>query len=33
MFNKICGWFARHYVPADHEHKLAESLFDWKYKK
>lgn len=32
MFNKICEWFARRYIPADDQHALADALFDWKYK-
>jgi hypothetical protein len=33
MFNKICEWFARHYIPEDHQTELANALFNWKYKK
>lgn len=31
MWNRICKWFTRHYLPADHEVELAKALFDWKY--
>ena len=33
MFNKICEWFTRHYVPADEDAEFAEALFKWKYHK
>lgn len=33
MFNKICEWFARRYIPADHETELADALFNWKYRR
>ncbi len=32
MWNTICGWFAKHYVPADNQTKLADALFDWKHR-
>lgn len=31
MWNKICRWFAMHYLPADNEEKLADALFDLKH--
>jgi hypothetical protein len=33
MFNAICRFFARHFVPNDDEPELANALFNWKHKK
>jgi hypothetical protein len=33
MFNKICEYFVRHYIPCDNETELADALFNWKFKK
>lgn len=32
MFNKICGWFAKRYIPADTHTDLADALFAWRNK-
>lgn len=32
MFNKICEWFARRFIPPDNETELADALFNWKHK-
>jgi hypothetical protein len=33
MFNLICKWFAKRYIPSDSEIDLANALFNWKHKK
>ncbi len=33
MLNAVYRFFARRYIPADHETELANALFNWKYKK
>jgi len=32
MFNKICEWFARKYIPTDTNIELADALFNWKHR-
>jgi hypothetical protein len=32
MWNWICRWFTRRYLPEDHETELADALFNWKYR-
>lgn len=32
MFNWICEFFVRRYVPRDKDVQLAEALFNWKFK-
>lgn len=32
MWNRICEWFARRYIPTDDQPELANALFNWKYK-
>jgi hypothetical protein len=33
MFNAICKFFTRRYIPSDNETELASALFKWKYAK
>lgn len=32
MYQAVCRFFARRFIPADHETELADALFNWKYK-